>query len=123
MTHKPLHQLAKELMDETAPDFMLWLDMLGGPHSIFWQDRIMDEFKHPHRPVDPEWVSDAVEAIRAIEIDGKVAHGLEDALYLTVLKTIADGTCRQPTECAAAAITTQQLDFCRDAADPWYCND
>ncbi len=52
-------------------------------------------------------------AIREIRGDDESAHGMEDDLYLDLLKSIAGGSCDDPSGCAALAIQSKDIDFCR----------
>ena len=56
-----------------------------------------------------------VQQIRERSGDDEVAHRREDWLHQEVLKAIADGKCADPAACAAAALTTLDIDFER-----WY---
>lgn len=51
--------------------------------------------------------------IQALADDPEVAHSCEDALHSDVLAAIAQGACDDPAACAAAALTTQAIDFPR----------
>lgn len=58
-------------------------------------------------------VRDRIKAIQRCIGDSEGAHAMEGALYLHLLKAIADGTCIDPVACAAEALKTQDLGFSR----------
>lgn len=60
-------------------------------------------------------VKAAVRSIKACERDYEAAHAREDELYREVLKSIAKGTCRDPSALAREALKAWELDF------PGYC--
>jgi hypothetical protein len=53
--------------------------------------------------------------IAAIASDHARAHEAEDELHEDVLLAIAEGRCEDPAACAAAALKSLDLEFCR-----WY---
>lgn len=57
----------------------------------------------------------AVAHIGDIKADAEEAHECEDKLYLKVLESIANGTCKQPRRCAKAALKANNIEFPR-----WY---
>jgi hemerythrin-like domain-containing protein len=59
-------------------------------------------------------VIDRVKAIQAKADDPEVAHSKEDALYLDVLRAIANGA-KNSKELAKEALKTESIDFSR-----WY---
>jgi hypothetical protein len=52
-----------------------------------------------------------VEEIRRLANDDEAAHSAEDRLYVDVMQSIADGSCEDPSACAAAALKTLEIDF------------
>lgn len=56
-----------------------------------------------------------VKAIRRMADDDESAHAAEDSLWGDVLCAIASGATEDPDGIAAAALKTQEIDFCR-----WY---
>lgn len=54
-----------------------------------------------------------VEKIRAESGDDERAHSMEDTLYQSVLRCIADGTAENPAECAAEALKAAAISFQR----------
>lgn len=61
-------------------------------------------------PNDVHWV---ITAIKEAVHDSEAAHSMEDDLHQKVLRAIARGTAVDPAACAAAALTTLDLDFPR----------
>lgn len=67
----------------------------------------------------PLTVDDArawVARIRDVADDAESAHGMEDALWVEVLRTIASGATERPSGLALAALATLEIDFPR-----WWC--
>lgn len=60
-----------------------------------------------------EQVRERVAEIEASVGDDETAHGMEDRLYLDLLRAIAEGRCADPAACAAEAIKADELDFAR----------
>ena len=62
-----------------------------------------------------ENITKEVERIRASAGDCEIAHGMEDDLYLRVLRAIADGSIPsdEVSACAALAIQAADIDFAR----------
>jgi hypothetical protein len=60
-------------------------------------------------------VEKAITEIEAARADHERAHGLEDELYIRVLKAIAAGT-RTPRALAKAALAAQNIKFFRHTA-------
>ena len=58
-------------------------------------------------------VTDRVAAIYRMRGDDEAAHGAEDKLYADVLRSIADGTAKDPAALAVVALTTSEFDFAR----------
>lgn len=54
-----------------------------------------------------------VARVKAMAGDPEGAHGEEDDLRRDLLEAIARGQCANPAECAALAVTTEQLSFPR----------
>lgn len=54
-----------------------------------------------------------VAAIRKAVQDDERAHGMENTLYIDVLRAIATHQCEDPASCAKAALATEKLDFNR----------
>lgn len=60
-----------------------------------------------------EEVRARIEDIKAVVADAERAHSLEDSLYEDILRAIATDRCDDPKGCAAAALSTQDIDFPR----------
>jgi phosphosulfolactate phosphohydrolase-like enzyme len=58
-------------------------------------------------------VTNALATIRAAKGDDERQHALEDALYASVLKAIANGTADDPVGLARLAITSSRIKFSR----------
>jgi hypothetical protein len=61
----------------------------------------------------PAIIHGMVNEIRECAHDPERAHSMEDDLYMAVLRLIADGSLRDPAGCAAAALTSLDVDFPR----------
>lgn len=53
---------------------------------------------------------------RKAEVDYDAAHGDEDTLLESVLRTIADGKSRNPATLAAEALKVKEIDYARYTA-------
>lgn len=58
-------------------------------------------------------VRKAVRDITKYRHDAESAHSREDTLYEALLRSIADGTCENPKECARLALVSKTLEFPR----------
>lgn len=58
-------------------------------------------------------VRECVDNIAKKTYDDEVAHSMEDGLHQEVLRAIANGACENPQACAAEALKTCDLSFCR----------
>jgi len=54
-----------------------------------------------------------VAEIQAAATDAEHAHGLEDDLWMDVLRAIAAGRCDEPRVCAKAALRSRDIEFGR----------
>ena len=54
-----------------------------------------------------------VEGIKVIASDDERAHRSEDALFMAVLESIAEGSSENPKEMARLALTSRKIDFGR----------
>lgn len=63
----------------------------------------------------PQDVADRLAAIRKEAGDNEQQHGLEDELYVAVLRSIAEGSCEDPAETARVALQANDIEFTR-----WY---
>ena len=63
----------------------------------------------------PEDVRARVEEIRKVVRDCETAHGMEDHLYVDILKAISAGECEDAKACATIALEVDNMDFTR-----WY---
>lgn len=60
-----------------------------------------------------EEVQASVQRIRDCAHDDETAHSSEDGLHQEVLAAIAEGRCSDPVACAAEALKTKDIEFCR----------
>ena len=60
-------------------------------------------------------VEEMVENVRKHASDDEAAHSKEDSVHELVLEAISLGVCDDPAACAAAALKTKEIVFCR-----WY---
>lgn len=63
----------------------------------------------------PADVQQELATIERIKDDDEAAHGLEDDLWVRVLRCIAEDTAEDPRECARLALTSCLIEFSR-----WY---
>ena len=77
-------------------------------------DKFSEELKNAGLGrLTPSVVATCLEYIRRSAADDESAHGMEDNLFRAVLSAIAEDRCDDPKQCAALALTSEEIDFAR----------